>query len=126
VAPDGHHWVELDARSSSGLEVTLLWRPADGATAVSVHDRTIGRCVAATVPAVSAADAFRHPFAYLERPTPVGLPPLRLRGEGSSASRPPAVDELWLAELAEEALASLEELLARQRRGEGWHEGHDL
>jgi hypothetical protein len=119
------HWIELDARSSSGLEVTLLWRPADDATAVSVHDRTTGVALAATVPAVSAADAFRHPFAYLDRRAPMGLPSLRLRPNDPPAVGPSAVDELWLSELADEVLASFEELLGR-RRGTGLRDDDDL
>jgi hypothetical protein len=124
--PGLHHWIELDARSSSGLEVTLLWRRADDATAVSVHDDRTGASLAATVPAASAADAFRHPFAYLEHPTPVGFPPLRLRREEPPPDGPADVDELWLAELADEVLASFEDLLARQRGDQNLHADDDL
>ena len=123
---DNHHWIELDTRSSSGLEVTLLWRPVDGATALTVHDMWNGHSLTAAVPAVSAADAFRHPFAYLDRPLPDGVPPLRLRREERLAGASRDVDELWLAELADEVLASLNDLLARHHRDESLDDDDDL
>ena len=123
---DNHHWIELDTRSSSGLEVTLLWRPVDGATALTVHDIRNGHALTAAVPAVSAADAFRHPFAYLDRPLPDGVPPLRLRREERLAGASRDVDELWLAELADEVLASFEDLLARRRGDQNMHADDDL
>ncbi len=109
-----NHWIELDSRHVDGLEVTLFWRPADAATAVAVQDCRAGSCFVRAVPADCAGDAFRHPFAYLQ--PPAGWKPTRLRparARDAPVCRSLDVDELWISELAEDVVASFEELLAR-------------
>jgi hypothetical protein len=55
---------ELDYREGDGLEVTLVWYPADDAIAVKVLDTRTGERFEITVDSASARDAFNHPFAY--------------------------------------------------------------
>jgi hypothetical protein len=106
-------WSELDARTIARLELRLLWRRADGAVAVSLHDPLGERRVSRTVPPELAADAFRHPFPYLARST---AGPLRAADLEPARQRPEAacidVDELWLCDLVDETLAQFSELLS--------------
>jgi hypothetical protein len=55
---------ELDYREGDGLEVTLVWYPADDAIAVKVLDTRTGERFEFPVDPASARDAFDHPFAY--------------------------------------------------------------
>jgi hypothetical protein len=56
---------ELDHRSGDGLEVWLLWAPADDRLIVSVHDARSGEAFEIDVePAEKALEVFNHPFAY--------------------------------------------------------------
>ncbi len=56
---------ELAARRVDGLDVRLLWDPADDRVAVTVADGREGLALEVPVgPAESALDVFRHPFAY--------------------------------------------------------------
>jgi hypothetical protein len=55
---------ELAQRTSVGMEVTLLWSPADGAVAVQVFHTETGDIVELDVEPDHALDAFEHPFAY--------------------------------------------------------------
>ena len=55
---------ELNYREGDGLEVTLVWYPADDAIAVKVLDTRTGERFEITVDSASAGDAFNHPFAY--------------------------------------------------------------
>jgi hypothetical protein len=55
---------ELDYREDDGLEVTLVWYPANDAIAVKVLDTRTGERFEFPVDPTSAGDAFHHPFAY--------------------------------------------------------------
>jgi len=55
---------ELDSRESDGLEITLVWYPAEDAIAVKVLDTRTGERFEFPVDASRARDAFDHPFAY--------------------------------------------------------------
>jgi hypothetical protein len=56
---------ELAARTVDGLDVRLLWDPADDRVAVTVADAREGLALEVPVhPAESPLDVFRHPFAY--------------------------------------------------------------
>lgn len=55
---------ELDYREGDGLEVSLLWYPAEDSIAVKVLDTRTGERFEIPVDAASARDAFNHPFAY--------------------------------------------------------------
>lgn len=57
-------FVELDTRYGDGLTVRLEWDPQTGKTQILVHDARRDDVIAFGVPAVDAADAFRHPFRY--------------------------------------------------------------
>ena len=54
---------ELDYREDDGLEVTLVWYPANDAIAVKVLDTRTGERFEFPVDPTSAGDAFHHPFA---------------------------------------------------------------
>jgi hypothetical protein len=56
---------ELDHRNGDGIEVWLLWAPADDRIIVSVHDGRTGEAFEIEVePAEQALEVFHHPFAY--------------------------------------------------------------
>ena len=55
---------ELDYRSGSGLEVSLLWYVSGNRTTVRVLDSGTGDRFEFRVRSEDAVDAFRHPFAY--------------------------------------------------------------
>jgi hypothetical protein len=55
---------ELDYREGDGLEVTLVWYPAEDAIAVKVLDTRTGERFEFPVDKAAARDAFNHPFAY--------------------------------------------------------------
>jgi hypothetical protein len=55
---------ELDYRESDGLQVALVWYPAEDAIAVKVLDTRTGERFEIPVERTSARDAFEHPFAY--------------------------------------------------------------
>jgi hypothetical protein len=56
---------ELDHRASDGIDVRLLWRPADDRALVSVADAKTGESFTIEVGAHQRAlDVFHHPFAY--------------------------------------------------------------
>ncbi len=55
---------ELDYRASNGVEVTLLWLPADDRLVVEVVDARLGETFEIDVHAAEALDAFHHPYAY--------------------------------------------------------------
>jgi hypothetical protein len=56
--------VELDFRTSDGIEVSLLWHRPTNTLSVSVSDAKTGDCFAVPVRPDFALDAFRHPYAY--------------------------------------------------------------
>ena len=55
---------ELDSRTGDGIDVQLLWHPADNSISVFVFDATHGSAFEVAVDAKDALDAFHHPFAY--------------------------------------------------------------
>jgi hypothetical protein len=55
---------ELDYRETDGLQVALVWYPAEDAIAVKVLDTRTGERFEIPVDADDARDAFDHPFAY--------------------------------------------------------------
>lgn len=55
---------ELHARSGDGIEVQLLWHPADESITVAVYDATRDTTFEFAVDPDEAVDAFNHPFAY--------------------------------------------------------------
>jgi len=59
---------ELDVRSGDGLDVSLLWDPADGSIVVTVDDARTGEAFVIPVAATDALEAFHHPFAYAAAP----------------------------------------------------------
>ena len=57
-------WEELASRSSSGLEVTLLWQRDRKDVNVRVIDGRTDEAFEMTVAGESALEAFYHPYAY--------------------------------------------------------------
>lgn len=56
---------ELDSRTNDGLEIRLLWDPADGRVAVGVADSRTGDEFGFEVhDRRRAREAFKHPFSY--------------------------------------------------------------
>jgi hypothetical protein len=55
---------ELAQRRNDGLEITLLWAPADDSVHVAVRNERNGRVASFPVDRAKALDAFYHPFAY--------------------------------------------------------------
>jgi hypothetical protein len=74
---------ELDHRISDGIDVRLLWRPADDRALVAVEDSKTGEAFTLEVGADQRAlDVFHHPYAYapdavLRRPADGELAPAR-------------------------------------------------
>ena len=56
--------LELDVRSTDGLEVALLWQPVTNRISVSVYDAKTGDDFDIDVEPSEAMDAFHHPYAY--------------------------------------------------------------
>jgi hypothetical protein len=63
---------ELDYRESDGLQVWLLWLPAEDAVVVRVLDARRGLLLELPTDGAHALDVFHHPFAYAP---PVELEP---------------------------------------------------
>jgi hypothetical protein len=55
---------ELASRHSDGVQVQLLWDPAENAVTVEVEDSRLGERFQLPVAPDRALDAFYHPFAY--------------------------------------------------------------
>ena len=55
---------ELAHRSSSGIEVTLLWSASDNGLTLQVMDLLAGEGFEMAVDPDRANHAFRHPYAY--------------------------------------------------------------
>ena len=55
---------ELAHRSADGVEVTLLWNPADDAISVRILERETEACFELPVARDQALNAFNHPYAY--------------------------------------------------------------
>jgi hypothetical protein len=61
------HTTELAYRESDGIEVSLLWSPADDSlTVVCVDGRAEVQFAVAAEPS-NALDVFHHPYAYAAR-----------------------------------------------------------
>jgi hypothetical protein len=58
---------ELDQRSGSGLEVTLLWSQRTGSVFVCVEDERTKTGFHFAVDPADALEAFRHPYGYGRR-----------------------------------------------------------
>lgn len=56
--------IELDHRTDSGLDVTLLWDPQSGDVALQVIDWVDDDDFYVELHPACALDAFQHPFAY--------------------------------------------------------------
>jgi hypothetical protein len=65
---------ELDARSSDGLDIRLLWNPADGSVMVTVADARTDEHFLIPVASHEALKAFRHPFGYAGASTLDAIP----------------------------------------------------
>lgn len=65
---------ELDARRGDGLDIRLLWNPADGAVTVTVADLRTEELFIIPVAAHAALEAFQHPFRYAGDPVHPGMP----------------------------------------------------
>jgi hypothetical protein len=59
-------FVELDRRANGGLEIALEWDRDSGQTQIVVHDSSTASVIVFGVPSENAADAFRHPFTYVQ------------------------------------------------------------
>ncbi len=57
---------ELNSREADGVTVTLYWDDTFGTTTIHVVDDRTETDATFDVPASAAADAFHHPFCYLE------------------------------------------------------------
>jgi hypothetical protein len=70
---------ELAYRESQGLEITLLWHPADDSLTVLVVDTWSGTSFALTAERDRVLDVFNHPFAHVSLGTlPFCAPERRL------------------------------------------------
>jgi hypothetical protein len=66
-SPDTHR--ELDARRADGLDVRLLWNPADDTVTVTVADAHTEELFIIPVASHKARHAFEHPFVYASAPS---------------------------------------------------------
>jgi len=76
--------IELDSRTTDGIEVRLLWHPARERVTVTAHDWRSGEIVEVEVREDERAlDVFHHPYAYaafhgeVPRPASESLTPTR-------------------------------------------------
>ncbi len=60
-------WRELADRSVDGLDVRLWWSSSTGRVQVTLADHRGGDHLVVDVDGADALDAFRHPFAYVDR-----------------------------------------------------------
>jgi hypothetical protein len=60
-----HTPIELDTRTTDGIEVRLLWHPADDRVTVIARDARSGEILEVAVrDGERALDVFHHPYAY--------------------------------------------------------------
>ncbi len=59
---------ELDARRGDGLDIRLLWNPADDTVTITVADVRTEELFIIPVAPHEAREAFQHPFAYAGAP----------------------------------------------------------
>jgi hypothetical protein len=62
ITPESHR--EIAFRVCDGIEVALLWAPADDRVVVAVVDTKANDAFGLPVEKHRAFDAFMHPFAY--------------------------------------------------------------
>ncbi len=62
ITPESHR--EIAFRAGDGIEVTLLWAPADDRVVVAVVDTKMNDAFEVPVERHRALHAFTHPFAY--------------------------------------------------------------
>jgi hypothetical protein len=60
---------ELDARRADGLDIRLLWDPADDTVTVTVADTRTEELFIIPVDSHEALHAFEHPFVYASAPS---------------------------------------------------------
>lgn len=65
---------ELDARRGDGLDIRLLWNPADDTVTVTVADVRTDELFIIPVASHEALEAFLHPFAYAGAPACDAVP----------------------------------------------------
>jgi hypothetical protein len=65
---------ELDARRGDGLDIRLLWNPADGSVTVTVADVRTDELFIIPVASHEALEAFQHPFGYAGAPVHHAIP----------------------------------------------------
>lgn len=58
------HLREVDHRRTDGIDVRLLWRPADDRVLLAVADAWTGDAFSVEVEPGDAFEAFRHPYSY--------------------------------------------------------------
>jgi hypothetical protein len=61
---DARRAVEIDFRSSAGIDVSLRWHPRTNRLSISVSDSKTGDRFVIPVRPEDALDAFHHPYAY--------------------------------------------------------------
>ena len=60
-----NHSIELDSRTTDGIDVRLLWHRAENHVTVTVRDVRSGEALDITVrDCERALDVFHHPYAY--------------------------------------------------------------
>jgi YD repeat-containing protein len=60
-----HDTIELDSRTTDGIEVRLLWHQAENRVTVTARDERSGEVLEVTVRhGENALDVFHHPYAY--------------------------------------------------------------
>lgn len=60
-----HTTIELDSRTTDGIEVRLLWHSAENRVTVTATDTRSGEVLEIAVRETeSALDVFHHPYAY--------------------------------------------------------------
>jgi hypothetical protein len=77
---------ELDSRSADGIDVQLLWHPAESSISVVVYDATHDATFEVTVDLADALDAFHHPFAYAASAGVPFLAPHRAHDEAQATA----------------------------------------
>ncbi len=58
-------FVELDARQTNGLTVSLEWDRDTGATQIVIEDARDASAMVFGISSADAADAFRHPYMFI-------------------------------------------------------------
>jgi hypothetical protein len=64
VVESPHPLREVDHRRRDGIDVRLLWRPADDRILLAVADAWTGAAFSVEVEPGDAIEAFQHPYSY--------------------------------------------------------------